>query len=257
MGLKLRESHPFKSVRAIGELELDDLTVIAGINGAGKTHLLQAIKDGAVRSYIDDELIDPADIVLYDWTNFTVVDAGEASLSVIRQRAEQEWTQIRNQLRGGPVQQLLNAARGTMGSIGTDAELLGGNIASLSTDPSIQSKIEELRRQCRDTLLNALNPNLRDRAVAVESHLGCFITEIRRAADYVDTVLLEAEPVSPLQQRISDLFVTYNSLKFDNDARRALAGEGEDLSYRDRDDFVPRLAHRPGIFSTIFSRTKA
>ena len=47
--IKLVETRRYKSVVGIGTVTVPPLTILAGVNGAGKSHLLKAIKEGAVK----------------------------------------------------------------------------------------------------------------------------------------------------------------------------------------------------------------
>ena len=99
--IQLQEARAYKSVSDIGAVTVHPLTVLAGLNGAGKSHLLQAIKEGAVRAYIDDYMLDTNEIALYDWTDFAVQTPPTATNWQIGQKRDQLWKTIQNQLRNG------------------------------------------------------------------------------------------------------------------------------------------------------------
>ncbi|MFZ4762586.1 MAG: ATP-binding protein [Alphaproteobacteria bacterium] len=66
--LKLHEPH--KSITAFGDVDLPDFTVITGLNGSGKTHLLEAITQRRIKS---DELKSPPDHIC-DYKSFVTRD---------------------------------------------------------------------------------------------------------------------------------------------------------------------------------------
>ena len=107
----LQEGPGYESVAGIGEYEFEGLTVIAGVNGAGKAHLLQAIKEGAIRACVDGQLVDTSDMALYDWTDSEVDRTTDASASQIRQAVENAWRQISAIKRQGPVVELVGEHR--------------------------------------------------------------------------------------------------------------------------------------------------
>ncbi|MDQ0627258.1 putative ATPase [Paraburkholderia graminis] len=47
--MKLHLNGPYKSIRTLTPAEIPDLVILTGVNGAGKSHLLQAIESGQVR----------------------------------------------------------------------------------------------------------------------------------------------------------------------------------------------------------------
>jgi ABC-type multidrug transport system ATPase subunit len=72
MHLSQRLRH--KSIKALPDIDLPALTVLTGVNGAGKTHLLEAIKEGSVRC---DAAPNPrTDVEYYDWNKLVPPDAG-------------------------------------------------------------------------------------------------------------------------------------------------------------------------------------
>lgn len=63
--MKLTFSHAYKSITSFPDVDLPPLTVITGLNGSGKSHLLQGIDEGAIT--VNDPPIQPASIRLLDW----------------------------------------------------------------------------------------------------------------------------------------------------------------------------------------------
>ena len=47
--IHLQIQKPHRSISHLPETDLPDFAVITGVNGSGKTHLLEAIEQGAVR----------------------------------------------------------------------------------------------------------------------------------------------------------------------------------------------------------------
>jgi predicted ATPase len=66
--IQLTFQNPHRSIKDLPTVALNDFAVITGVNGAGKSHLLEAVELG----HIQAEGISKDDIKRYDWTNLTV-----------------------------------------------------------------------------------------------------------------------------------------------------------------------------------------
>jgi AAA15 family ATPase/GTPase len=65
--MKLTFVKPYLSIESFPECELPKFTVLTGVNGSGKTHLLQAINSGHVKSSVAARAPGPQ-VRLFDWT---------------------------------------------------------------------------------------------------------------------------------------------------------------------------------------------
>lgn len=74
--VKLRLKQPYLSIKELPETTLPSFSVITGINGSGKSHLLQAIEKGLIE--IEGVAHNKNEIRLFDWSNFLPV-IGESS----------------------------------------------------------------------------------------------------------------------------------------------------------------------------------
>jgi energy-coupling factor transporter ATP-binding protein EcfA2 len=83
--MKIKFRQPHLSIRELKETSLPKFTLITGQNGAGKTHLLQAIQKGSIE--VDIAPDHAKDIRYFDWTNL-IPSEGEAfnSLTLIQER---------------------------------------------------------------------------------------------------------------------------------------------------------------------------
>jgi len=66
--MKLILKTPYLSIQKWDDLEIADFSVVTGVNGSGKSHLLKAIEIGS----IEIENIDQSEIILYGYDDFTV-----------------------------------------------------------------------------------------------------------------------------------------------------------------------------------------
>lgn len=71
---RLSFKNPFRSIHEFPPIQLPDFTVITGVNGTGKTHLLNAIVERAI---LVDVVSDPKeDVRLFDWNTLVPNDPG-------------------------------------------------------------------------------------------------------------------------------------------------------------------------------------
>ncbi len=70
MKVKFKEKH--LSIDQFNDVELPDFTVLTGVNGSGKSHLLQAIEDAQV----EVEGIGKSDIVHFNYETFRLENEG-------------------------------------------------------------------------------------------------------------------------------------------------------------------------------------
>jgi len=66
--MKLKFIKPHKSIVRLNDIEINDFAIITGLNGTGKTHLLQAIEEGAIML----EGIQSSEIVYYNYSEFNI-----------------------------------------------------------------------------------------------------------------------------------------------------------------------------------------
>ena len=67
----LKFNSAYQSITSLEETEINDFAVITGLNGSGKTHLLNAIHNGQVNI----EGIDLSEIIFYNYNDFTIHNA--------------------------------------------------------------------------------------------------------------------------------------------------------------------------------------
>ncbi len=63
-----------KSITNLSDATLPSLVVLTGKNGSGKTHLLEAIKNGSVKSSLASNI--QTDVLLFDWNTIIPTDTG-------------------------------------------------------------------------------------------------------------------------------------------------------------------------------------
>lgn len=78
--MKLKLLNPSRSIVSLNDIEINDFSIITGINGSGKTHLLYAIEDGS----IEVEGVPSSDVIYYNYNDFNI-DYNQSSNSIPNQ----------------------------------------------------------------------------------------------------------------------------------------------------------------------------
>ncbi len=83
-----------KSIASFPETELPNFVVLTGVNGAGKSHLLEAIENGSMQ--IDDIVVNnqTRPIRRFDWTNLIPQDTGAFAPYQITQERYGFWNEF-------------------------------------------------------------------------------------------------------------------------------------------------------------------
>jgi len=186
--MKLSFVRPHKSIRAIPNLEIPDFVVLTGVNGAGKTHLLEAIEKGCI--LVDNITIDEQTkpIRLFNWMNLVPNDSGAIAPFQLNKERYDLWSQlsqsineyrppIYNTLQTFNKPELLNIDIHTLVSMSTE-ELIELGLNSDQTQQILQTiknvsqhaknKFIQNDRSYRPTLLNRLEEKTKLPLIAFE-----------------------------------------------------------------------------------------
>jgi hypothetical protein len=79
------ETH-FQSIEPFGPIEIHPFTLITGINGSGKTHLLRAIKNHHAKIFDGQNAVIPERIAYYDWNTLVPNEIDHISGDQVDQR---------------------------------------------------------------------------------------------------------------------------------------------------------------------------
>lgn len=96
MNLKFKEK--YLSIKSFDEIELEDFTMLTGINGSGKTHLLQAL----VQDKCQIDSILPKDIVFFDFIQFKIENEQPSSKDQITGERQSAWQYFINREGSNP-----------------------------------------------------------------------------------------------------------------------------------------------------------
>lgn len=93
----------YLSIDTLNRIELPNFTVLTGVNGSGKSHLLQAIQQGS----ISVEGIDPQQIVHFNYESFRLENEGAFNAHQLTQERENAWNFYQQHIKG-PISQWRN-----------------------------------------------------------------------------------------------------------------------------------------------------
>jgi len=93
--MKLSQVKPHLSIRNLQDIQLPDFSVITGVNGSGKTHLLQALSLGHVN--VDGGALPHNEISYYSAASLVPNDATKSSLNSIHESREWLLTTLNGQ----------------------------------------------------------------------------------------------------------------------------------------------------------------
>ncbi len=85
--MNLSFTSPHLSIQSLPAVDVPSFTLITGVNGAGKTHLLQAIAAGHVRADVAPNKEE--DIRIFDWTTLVPNDTGEFQAAAVYNERDQ------------------------------------------------------------------------------------------------------------------------------------------------------------------------
>ncbi|TIO19912.1 MAG: ATP-binding protein [Mesorhizobium sp.] len=94
MKVTLTQQRIYKSITKLTQTEIPAFTVLTGVNGSGKSHLLEAIRDGHIRA---DIAPNPSDIRLFNWNDLVPNDVGITNISQVHSHRDWFINSVRNQ----------------------------------------------------------------------------------------------------------------------------------------------------------------
>lgn len=84
MSIQLSFRSPYISIDSFNDTEIAGFSVITGLNGSGKTHLLKAINEGAIAV----KNIEPAEIIYYSYNDFVIHDGDPSGNQLLQQKRD-------------------------------------------------------------------------------------------------------------------------------------------------------------------------
>ncbi|MBD1935724.1 AAA family ATPase [Microcoleus sp. FACHB-68] len=257
--MKLTFVRPYKSITSFPETELADFIILTGVNGAGKTHLIEAIENGSIQ--IDNIALNnqTRPIRLYNWTNLVPQDSGAFSLYQRTQEKYGLWQELsghikeyrpeildmlrqwnRLDLMNMNTRQLISMKQEDLIATGSNPEQAKQiiqaiqNAASSATQNVISRFIQNTPG--RQPLINQLQENLSIPLIAFEED------------DFYENFPKIWLSVDMFQQSFGRLFVEYQNNWLNNRLKALANSEGEPVSFLTNEEFLVRHGEPPWVF---------
>jgi ABC-type cobalamin/Fe3+-siderophores transport system ATPase subunit len=252
----------FKSVSAFDATELPDLTVLTGVNGAGKSHLLEAIENGAltVEGVAPNQPNGPRPIRRFDCNSLVPQDTGSFSAAQISQEQTNFWTEI-SQHR----EQQLNPFRDSLKQFGTQAleamdvkQLISLSIEDLTSIGVPEAIAPQLHATIQNGAADANNyvtsmfvrndPQNRTRLISTLSGTAKFPVFAMDQDDFFGEYPKLWQPVDLFQQSFARLFTAYQRHWSQNKLKSIANAEGEQVDFLAETDFLKKHGTPPWQF---------
>jgi ABC-type branched-subunit amino acid transport system ATPase component len=259
--MKLTFIRPYKSIKTLSTIELPDFVVLTGINGSGKTHLLEAIANGDIQ--IDDIVsnknigrIVPSPIRLLDWSNLVPQDSEAIFPSQLiqetwpfKEKFVQETNNLRQKIKN--ILKTFNISRVIKYDFKKVIQMTEEDFVSfgLTTEEAreIVIEIDSTTQIAEDNILKSFIFNDISRRE--------FIDLLRERTKVPFMALPEEEVVNycPLNYRIIDifqqsfcrLFLEYQRIWCTNKLQKLANLEGENITFLEDKEFIKQYGEPP------------
>lgn len=255
--MNLTFSSPHLSIQSFPTVDVPSFTLITGVNGAGKTHLLKAITDGNVLADVAPDIKN--DIRFFDWTTLVPNDTGVfETASVYSERDEiLEWgsgqrQELRQVIQDWAIKyNLIGEGRGNIRSLlRLSQEDLGKSIADPDEAQMAWQKFQEILNPA----INRMKSHARNKPPIIakldelQQRFGYGLLALR-VRDFEDKPFGWGQ-VDVFKQSFAQLFMSYFELKKLNRLRRLDESEGKNPSVPSVSDeaFVQQHGEEPWNF---------
>lgn len=253
--MRLTYVKPFLSLRRFDPIDLPEFTLVTGVNGAGKTHLLRAIHSGHVQ--VDRAAANAGQIRYFDWTSMTPNNAVEVNpasiyahrdriLKLVEQARAQHYPRLIDVLQRFGVASTENPWRLARLSPQELAALPGVGIRASEISNALKTEAHALH-QTISSQFGQNQPAQRTlgNLAGQDPSLLAFMTELE-----TQDMPFGWEQPDIFQQSFGQMFFAYFELQKLNRLRRLDAQEGRQPSMPPlcEDDFVRRHGEPPWDF---------
>ena len=249
-----------KSIASFPETELPNFVVLTGVNGAGKSHLLEAIENGSMQ--IDDIVVNnqTRPIRRFDWTNLIPQDTGAFAPYQITQERHGLWNEFsqyvkeyrphisqtlqqlnRFDLDKLEVSEIISLTPERLILTGSTPEQANQIIQEIQSATSLASQSVTARFMQND-------PNNRSRLVSLfqKNTNKPFIAFEEN--DFYDYFPSSWQPIDMFQQSFGRLFADYQNNWLKNRNRYVANFDGENVTFLNDDEFVDKYGEPPWDF---------
>lgn len=249
-----------KSITSFPELELPDFVVLTGVNGAGKSHLLEAIENGSMR--IDDIEVNnqTRPIRRFDWSNLIPQDTGAFAPYQITQEISGLWNEINQYVKESRThisQNLQYFNRVDLDKL-KPRELIGLTAEELTKTGSSVEQASQIIQAIRDTISN-VNQNVTNRFIQNDRVNRQRLIDLFQSNTDIPLVAFDEDyfyehfprswqSVDIFQQSLARIFVDYQRNWLTNRLKRVANLEGETVSFLTEEKFLNKYGEPPWEF---------
>lgn len=248
----------YKSIKSLPSIDLPSFVVLTGRNGSGKTHLLEALCDGKVKSSLVANA--KTDVIIYDWNSIIPKDTGVFHTHQHLTQRSKWFAQIREQqdkILPNIQQQIsaLGVPEEYCSSIYKIRKLSKTKISEFSASQEVDriyEKVKQIRKQQGQQVFVQTKSHIGDEnwkkiVPEVAKEKPELFLETSESKFFGDKTLLWGE-VDPFQQAFGRLFSTYRDLIHQNDRLQKYPPEDSDLVHLDPTQFVAEHGEPPWDF---------
>jgi ABC-type branched-subunit amino acid transport system ATPase component len=254
MRLKLKST--FLSIKDFPEIDLPMFTLITGLNGAGKSHILRAIKEGHIVSSVTANHQD--EIRLYDWQTMMPQDTGTYDGRTWLQHRSTIRDNVRNYLRqngnrildiakqfGVPTEYLKDASYLSSLSLDDLTRILGDDAKATAARSAIQQEAMRAGNDIRQQI--GRNDNLRRALEEIQKRSEKPLTALDDNDFFFDGEDRWGQ-TDPFQQSLAQAFVAYRDLALKNELKLRAKELGRATDALNHDEFIAKHMIAPWVF---------
>jgi hypothetical protein len=245
--MKLVFQQQYKSIGALVDPpELPKFSIVTGVNGSGKTHLLEAIEQSKVHIFIDDVAIQASQIRSFNWQTLDVGQTGPVDYSARVNFMDQFWLQTLElkQLHSERLRTRLVALGVEASVAGLEALFEIAGEMPHRDDPEVRALLQQINHRILGQLQgNTAEGNAWQHRIDLETltpaHPGLAVlgrTQFRHK------LVNSPMNLDPFRQQLSALFVAYRKAEESNSLR--LSGHRKGLGVS-TEDFVHEYGSPP------------
>lgn len=249
-----------KSIASFPEIELPNFVVLTGVNGAGKSHLLEAIENGSMQ--IDDIAVNnqTRPIRRFDWTNLIPQDTGAFAPYQITQERHGFWNELsqyikeyrpqisqtlqqlnRFDLDKLEISEIINLTPEKLILTGSTPEQANQIVQAIQSAASgatqnVAARFTQNDSNNRSRLVSLFQENTNKPFIAFEEN------------DFYDYFPSSWQAIDMFQQSFGRLFADYQSNWLKNRNKYVANFDGEPVTFLTNEEFLDRYGEPPWDF---------
>lgn len=257
--MKLTFVKPYKSITSLPSTELSDFVVLTGVNGAGKTHLVEAVENGSVQ--IDDIASNnqTKPIRLFNWSNLVPNDSGAFAPYQITQERYGLWNEISQNIKTYR-SQVTDALRqvGRTDLLNTDIrKVISITEADLIATGSNSAQAKQVMQVVQNATINATqnvtgsfvrNDINRQRLIDLFKENTTIPLIAFEEDDFYENFPRSWQPVDMFQQSFGRLFAEYQKNWLSNEFKAFQSSKGKFVKFLSDEEFLARYGEPPWDF---------